>query len=147
MDQPQAPKRKRRKLTPQQALLVKNLAKGMTITDAAKAAGYSENYAGQVGSQALEAIRLKMPGILDRAGLSEETLVENYLKPALSANETKFFQYEGKVTDERDVIAWSPRLTALDMAFNLRGSYAPKDSTKLGIEAGGVKVLIEHVGS
>ena len=114
-------------LTPQQRKLLKGLAKGMTITDAALAAGYSDKYAGQVGSQALEAIRRKMPEILDKYGLSDDALVEKYLKPALEANETKFAQKDGLFTDEREVTAWGPRLTALDMAFNLRGSYAPKE--------------------
>lgn len=114
------------KLTPQQKLLVKHLIKGMSITDAALKAGYSPNCPGQVGSQALEAIRLKMPEVLEKAGLTDESLIENYLKPALQATETKFAQFEGQFSDEKEVLAWGPRLTALDIAFNLKGSYAPK---------------------
>ena len=34
------------------------------------------------------------------------------LKEILDAKETKFFQKDGKVEDERDVIAWGPRLGA-----------------------------------
>lgn len=116
----------KQKLTPQQKLLVKGLVKGLSITDAALAAGYSEKYPGQVGSQALEAIRLKMPEVLERHGLTDDSLVENYLKPALEAQETEFAKFEGRITDQRDVVAWGPRLTALDIAFNLKGSYAPK---------------------
>ncbi len=116
----------KRQLTPQQRLLVKNLTKGMTITDAALKAGYSEHCPGQVGHDALKAIRLKMPEVLERAGLTDESLVEKYLKPALQATETKFAQFEGQFTDEREVLAWGPRLTALDMVYNLKGSYAPK---------------------
>src|SRR3990167_4464304 len=33
---------------------------------------------------------------------------------ALEANETKFFAHEGKVVDERECVAWGPRLQALD---------------------------------
>lgn len=114
------------KLTPQQRALVKNLVKGMSITDAALKAGYSENCPGQVGSQALAIIKQKMPELMDNIGLTDERLLTRYLKPALDANETKFFQKDGLVTDTRDVIAWGPRLTALDLAFNLKGCYAPK---------------------
>lgn len=133
------------KLTPQQHALVKNLIKGMSITDAALKAGYSENSPAQSGSQALENIRLKMPEVLEKAGLTDELLIENYLKPALQATETKFAQFEGQFTDEREVLAWNPRLTALDMAFNLKGSYAPKPEAfqKTAIA---VKVTVEHIG-
>lgn len=112
---------------------MKNLTKGMSITDAAIKAGYSNStraVAGQLGSQALENIRLKMPEVLENAGLTDESLVEDYLKPLLKATETKFFQKDGVVTDIRDVIAWGPRSTGLDMAFNLKGSYAPKFDPK-----------------
>lgn len=119
----------KRILTPKQSLLVKNLAKGMSITDAALKSGYSENSAAQCGSQALKAIRLKMPEILDKAGLTDEALVENYLKPLLNAENTEFAKFEGKITDERNVTAWEPRKAGLDMAFNLKGLYAAKDST------------------
>jgi phage terminase small subunit len=128
-------------LTPQQRNLLKGLAKGMSITDAARAAGYSDKYAGQVGSQALESIRRRMPELLDKHGLTDDALVENYLKPALEAMETEFAKFEGKITDSIDVIAWSPRLTALDMAFNLRGSYAQKED----LNVNGPIVIINHI--
>jgi hypothetical protein len=136
----------KQKLTPQQKLLVKKLAEGMSITEAARAAGYADNgYVGQLGSQALEAIRLKMPEVLERHGLTDDSLVENYLKPALKAEETEFAKFEGRITDQRNVVAWGPRLQALDIAFNLKGSYAPKvaagSSTAIAI-----KVIVEHIG-
>jgi hypothetical protein len=112
------------KLTARQVLLIRGLIKGKTITDAARDAGYSEDYPRQAGSQALEQIKAKMPDILDKHGLTSDALIVKYLRPALRAKETKFFQHEGMVTDKRDVKAWGPRLTALDMAFNLAGSYA-----------------------
>lgn len=121
-----------RKLTPQQRALVKNLTKGMSITEAAREAGYADNgYVGQMGSQALENIRLKMPAILDKHGLTDEVLVENYLKPLLNAEETEFAKFEGRITDERNVVAWGPRKEGLDIAFRLKGSYAPKSADEL----------------
>lgn len=135
------------KLTSQQRSLIRNLVKGMSITDAAREAGYADNgYVGQLGSQALEAIRLRMPEVLDKAGLTDESLIEKYLKPALEANETEFAKFEGRITDEREVVAWSPRLTALDIAFNLKGSYAPKNVQAAAMNVG-VKVIIEHIGT
>lgn len=124
--------RKPVRLTPQQRSLVKYLAKGMNLTDAALAAGYSEECPAQSGHQALEHIKRKMPQILDRHGLTDDALIDKYLRPALEANETKFAQFEGHFTDRQDVIAWGPRLNALDMAFNLKGSYAPKETKNDG---------------
>lgn len=45
------------------------------------------------------------------------------LKAELEAEETKFFQDEGKVTDSRDVIAWGTRQKARQDAHKLRGDY------------------------
>jgi phage terminase small subunit len=120
------------KLTSQQRALVKNLIKGMSITEAAREAGYADNgYVGQIGSQALENIRLKMPEVLDKHGLTDDVLVENYLKPLLEAEETEFAKFEGRITDERNVIAWGPRKEGLDIAFKLKGSYATKSAEEL----------------
>lgn len=115
-----------KKLTPKQVAFVKNFVKGMSITDAALAAGYSEKNPGQSGYQVLEQVRMKAPELLERHGLSEDKLIEKYLKPALEAEQTEFAKFEGKITDSVDVVAWTPRLAALDMAFNLHGSYAAK---------------------
>ena len=103
----------------------------MSVTDAAKEAGYSEKCAAQLGYQALEAIREKMPSVLDKAGLTDYALIEKYLKPLLEAEETEFAKFQGQITDSRNVIAWGPRAQALDMAFNLKGSYAPKETHAL----------------
>ncbi len=92
-----------------QARLLKNLANGMSITDAALEAGYLENCPAQSGSQALDAIRRKMPEILDSAGLTEEGVIEKYLQPLMNAKETGFAKFEGKITDARSLIAWGPR--------------------------------------
>jgi hypothetical protein len=130
-----------KKLTPQQRALVKNLVKGMSITEAAREAGYADNgYVGQLGSQALENIRLKMPEVLNRHGLTDDVLVEDYLKPLLEAEETKFFQKDGIVVERYNVIAWGPRKEGLDIAFRLKGSYAPKSADE--IEAGNITINI-----
>lgn len=70
--------------------------------------------------------------VMDRAGLDDEVLIERYLKPTMDAHETKFFVLGapggGNVIEEREVIAWHVRQRALDMAFQLRGSYAPRQA-------------------
>jgi hypothetical protein len=51
-----------------------------------------------------------------------EALIEK-LNAELDAEERKLFQHEGKVTDERDVIAWGIRQKARQDAHKLRGDY------------------------
>jgi phage terminase small subunit len=119
-------------LTPQQHRLVKNLVKGMSLMQAAISAGYSPKNASVSANQALKGIRKKMPQLLDRRGLTDAALIKKYLKPALEANETKFFQKDGEVKEQHDVINWDARLRALDMTFKLKGSYAPTNVEHTG---------------
>jgi hypothetical protein len=67
-------------------------------------------------------------------------LVEDYLKPLLEAHETKFFQFQGQVVERVNVVAWGPRKEGLDIAFRLKGSYAPKSADE--IEAGNITINI-----
>jgi phage terminase small subunit len=130
-----------KRLTIREAKFFKELASGKTLGDAAIAAGYSPKHARQSGFQALEVIKSKMPDIMEKKGLTGEALIDKYLLPALSAEETEFAKFEGKITDQQNVVAWGPRLTALDMAFNLRGDYAAKEITGKG----GAPVAIQVV--
>jgi hypothetical protein len=93
----------------------------MSVTRAALKAGYSEQNPGQSGYQALKAVRAKAPELLDRQDLTDDALSEKHLKPMLCATRTVFVKHEGKVTDEREVIAWGPRIASLDLAFRIRG--------------------------
>jgi len=90
--------------------------------------------------QSLQNLKLKVPELLDRLGLSDVALIEKHLKPLLSARTTKFFQDRGKVTGKRLVSDNDARLKALDMAFKLRGSFVQPDP-KLA-EPTGVKYVI-----
>jgi hypothetical protein len=80
---------------------------------------------------------------MDEIGLDDHSLIEQYLRPALEAKETIFFQKDGQPTAKRDVIAWGPRLTALKEAFLLQGSYAPRDPREAAQY--GVKIIIADI--
>jgi phage terminase small subunit len=135
---------KPKRLTNRERALFKNLSKGMTITDAALQSGYSKKYPGQCGSQALENLRLKAPELLAKHGLDDSTLIEKYLKPALEANETEFAKFEGKITDSREVIAWGPRLQALDMTAKIRGLYVqPAEQASISLRDVTFNVIYE----
>jgi hypothetical protein len=126
---------KKRKLTIRERALIKAIPKHKTMKAAALAAGYSPNNPDQSAYQALNAIKLKMPELMDKMGLTDEALIEKHLVPLLNATETKFSQFEGKFTDEREVIAWGPRTSGLDMAWKLKGRYAKsdEDGAKVGV--------------
>jgi hypothetical protein len=75
----------------------------------------------------MQQLRGRVPDLLDRHGLSEEVLIDKYLRPLLTAKETIFFQKDGKVKQQVNVAALGIRLSSLRTAFELHGSYAPKD--------------------
>ena len=82
--------RNKRKPNARQQKVVKELAKGKTLTQAAEEAGYSGKNAAQSGYQALAQLRGRVPDLLERHGLGEEVLIQKYLLPLLEAEETKF---------------------------------------------------------
>lgn len=122
-----AGKGKGKSLNQRERLLLKSLAKGATFAEAALAAGYEARHAKQAGFQAFQAVKRKMPQMLEDKGLTDGSIIDKYLLPALEAMETEFAKFEGRITDRQDVISWGPRLQALDMLFKLKGSYAPKE--------------------
>lgn len=135
-----------RKLTGKQRDLVEGLAAGKTQRQAALDAGYSEKNPDQSAYQAVKALGERCREVMDRLGLTDEHLIQKHLVPLLEARETKFFAFRrtvrekvrGKskrkktivkivqVIEEREVEALGTRSIALDMAFKLRGDYAPK---------------------
>ena len=70
-------------------------------------------------------------------------MIEKYLKPLLEAEETIFFQKDGKVRQQVNVAALGIRHSALRTAFELHGSYAPRDPKEA--EQFGVKVVIDDL--
>jgi hypothetical protein len=134
-----AEKSGKKKLTPRQHAFVKNLAKGASQKDAFIAAGYKAKHPDQGAHQALKQIQVKVPRIMDEMGLTDHLLIEKYLVPLLDAEETKFFVIKNKLV-ERNVQALGTRHTALDTAFKLRGSYAPRDPAEAA--QFGIKVVI-----
>jgi hypothetical protein len=133
-----AKKSGKRKLTPRQHAFVKNLAKGASQKDAFIAAGYKAKHPDQGAHQALKQIQDKVPQIMNQMGLTDHVLIEKYLVPLLEAEETKFFKEGSK---RINVAALGIRHTALDTAFKLRGSYAPRRDAAEAAQFG-IKVVI-----
>ena len=133
--------RNKRKPGPRQQKFVRELAKGKSLAQAARDAGYSEKNANQSGYQALAQLRGRVPELLERHGLGEEVLIDKYLLPLLDAEETKFFpigiKMKGKTVYQVNVQALGIRHAALRTCFELHGSYAPRDpreAANLGVK-------------
>ena len=136
MDEKVTPKlRHRRKVQ-----LARVLA-GDSITEASKVAGYSSV---QAGSRALADTRTRIRATMVRYGLTEDTLIRDYLMPLLNATRTQFFAKDGIVTDDRTVEDNATRRESLHMAFQLAGSY-PKDEGNGGNVS--LQVNISSVGA
>ena len=127
-------------LSSRQHAFLKAYAKGKTLKQAAIEAGYSKKNADQSGYQALKAIKVRAADLMDDMGLTDRALIENYLVPLLEAKETKFF----KDGDKRiNVAALGIRHAALDTAFKLRGSCAPRNPKEA--EQFGIKVVVVDI--
>jgi phage terminase small subunit len=114
-----AEKSSKKKLTPRQGAFIQNLAKGASQSKAAKDAGYSTRNLRQSAHQTLKQVQGKMPEIMDQLGFTDQSLIDNYLRPALEAEETRYVSVE---TKRVKVPNWGTRMSALDAAFKLKGS-------------------------
>jgi len=95
-------------------------------TNSALAAGYKAGHSAYtMGERNYKKYTKEIATWLDEVGLSENALKTKLLN-LLDAKETKFFADKGVVTDERTVEALSVQQKALDMAFKIKGSYAPE---------------------
>jgi hypothetical protein len=122
-------------LTRRERALFEGIAKGMSITDAARAAGYSQKWPGQAGHQALESIKQKAPNLFERHGLDDDTFIEKHIKPALEATETKAFLYKGRFVYSRPLVAWAPRVQMIRLVAQMMGLIVKEQETpNSGIE-------------
>jgi hypothetical protein len=132
--------KKKNRTSERQKKFIEARAKGKSLAQAAKAAGYSHTYPRQSGFQVEQHLRGRVPDLLEKHGLSEDSLIYKYLRPLLEAKETKFFQKDGKVKQKVNVADNGIRLSALRTAFDLHGSFAPRDQ-KLAAQMG-VKMIV-----
>ena len=138
-------RRKKKKPTPRQRKLLAVLAAGADRQTAAQIAGYACNTplaASQSVYQALKHISSTFPDLMEKHGLTDDVLIATYLKPLLKASRTKHFAHNGKVKSMRKYKDNDTRLAALDMAFKLKGSFAP---VKTENESRSVSVIVVDV--
>ena len=111
------------------------------MVQAAISAGYSE-------STAQVACREIMPHVREtfRQALHHRISVgklSDTIQAGLDANETKFFQKDGMVCDQRDVVAWNERREYAKLAANLMALEPDKSMSLSGPDGGPIKVTWE----
>ncbi len=92
-------------------------------TEAARRAKYKakdDRSFGVIGIENLRKLKIHVQSYLDEIGLSDEAIKLKIVQ-GLSAKETKYWAYEGKVTDEREVEALSIQAKYCEMGAKIRG--------------------------
>ena len=112
---------KKPKLTVRQARLIKELSTSKTVAEAGEKAGFACR---QSAHEAFKGITERAPEVLERLGLTYDYILDKCLRPLLEARETKFFQKEGIVMQEKEVEALDIRLRAIDTWAKLAGAYS-----------------------
>ena len=129
---------KTKNLTRREKALFAGLASGMSITDAARAAGYSEKWPGSAGWNALQNIKAKAPNLFDRHGLTNDAFMEKHVIPALNATEIKAFHYKGRFVYSKPLIAWGPRVQMIRLVAEMMSLIVKEQETPNA----GIKVVV-----
>lgn len=129
------------KLSLKQRRYVEEVAKGKTRHQALIAAGYSPtNRPCRVENSSIKAAFAR----LMKQAVPAHKLVQ-IIAEGCEAQETKFFQKDGKITDQIDVVAWSERREYAKLAAQY-GEYASETKDpNAGVNLE-VKVVVEHIG-
>lgn len=124
MDETTSPKNPR-KPTIKQTAFVDGLTKGKSARQAALDAGYAESTAAHAGRDIIPATERNFQDLVRRHIPAE--LVIMRIAEGLSAMETKLATCEGKITDQRELIAWGERRMWAELASKLGGYYQPSE--------------------
>jgi hypothetical protein len=123
------------KFTPintRQRLYLDAITSGKSKREAKQIAGYSQSTStSDIESPSLKVlfarlVRHKIPGHVLAQRIAE----------GLNAKETKFFQHEGKVTDSREVIAWSERRQYAELAARYGSYVEPEKGSDVNVGVG-----------
>jgi len=115
---------KKRRPSAKQQRYVAGVLAGQTRQNAALAAGYSPSTARNL-TQNIEnapAVRELLSEALENAGVTLELLAKR-CREGLDAMETKFFQYEGRVIESRDVVNFGERRKMVELCCHLKGLF------------------------
>ena len=122
-----------RSLTGKRRKMLQALAKGKTMGEAGRIAGYANP---QNANRAISLMRPQMLEAMAKYGWTIDRFAKHQAE-LLESTKTLFFQHEGRVTDKRTVKDNATQLAAQDQGLKILGLYAP-----INIEHSGI---VEHV--
>lgn len=129
------------KLNPRQRVYLEQVVAGKTKEEAKRIAGYSPNSnTSRIENQHVKA---KFAQLIKRY-VPAHVLAQR-IAEGLNAQETKFFQKDGVVTDSKNVVNYAERREYAKLAASW-GGYVEQDETKQTGLNGGVQVVIEYLG-
>lgn len=113
---------RKRSRTDKQIKFIKYYLETSNATQSAIRAGYSERTASSIAHKLLRNAEILKPidRALQKVGIDED-LIAQETKKGIGALETKFFQKDGKIEEEREVIPWGTRLDYLQFAAKMKG--------------------------
>lgn len=126
--EPEKRRLRKKALTLKERKFVKGYVRMGNATLAAMEAGYqSKTRAGLrvMASEKLRKLALPIKQLMDRMGLDDVALIEK-LRDGLNALFVKTASHEGLIVDQLAYVDFETRREYLDIAFRLRGSYAPE---------------------
>ena|ERR1700733_12757929 len=134
-----------KKLSPRKRKYVKGLVEGKSKTKAAIEAGYSKNTAVAAASHIdTPDVQAALKALIQQT-IPIKTLARR-LKQGLSAKETKFATFEGKITDHRDCINFAERRAYVELVAEMGGFFQKVKPVEPPKGISGFRVLIEHIG-
>lgn len=117
-------KKKKKKLSKRQEKLVKAILdpKVQSIKEAGEIAGYSSRQATWklLQSMTVQEALQDMHKSMHLGGIDNEKIVKR-LGEALDAEETRFFQFQGNIVDQENVVDHATRLKAIELVVKIRG--------------------------
>src|ERR1017187_247822 len=113
---------------------------GKSKVDSARAAGFSEAVCKKPGSR-IENADVKAAFREVMAVACDPVKLAIRVQEGLDAEETKFFQHEGTVTDERNVVNFSERREYVKLAAQYGGYVEEKAGVAIGIALGTLEVV------
>jgi hypothetical protein len=127
-------------LPPKKRAYIEGRLGGASRRQAALGAGYSESMANNPTQKIETADVREAFATLIRETIPAEKIAKT-IAAGIEANETKFFSHEGKVEDQRDVIAWSERRQYAALAAEYGGYHKPAAKDE-GAQGGGVIIVL-----
>lgn len=115
------------KLRTRQRKAIKAKLNGMSSSQAAREAGYSETTARHADREVFDrpSVQSAFAALMEKQGITDELLTRR-IHEGIGAKETKFFQKDGIVTDRREVIHHGERRAHVELALKLKGHLKDK---------------------